>query len=360
MQIVFDNIIFSLQKAGGISVVWYEILRRIIPSKNTDCRFIEFENAEKNIFRKILAIDPDRLSLKKSRLIRISRYFNPKIKSTEKFIFHSSYYRFCNNPYAINITTVHDFTYEKYFKGLSKWIHCQQKYRAIRHSDYIVCVSENTKKDLIQFLPDIDRNKIRVIHNGVSDQYAVLTGKQDDHLKYPAGTYLLYVGSRDVYKRFDLAVEVAKKFNFKLVIVGGGQLNKKETAEINQHLGSENYIQIHRIENEELNRYYNNAFCLMYTSEYEGFGIPLIEAQKAGCPVIAYNGSSITEIAEDSSCLVNQLTMDEICQHIILLQDKEKRQEIIKKGLINAERFSWDKTFQQYLNLYFEIQQSNN
>lgn len=358
MQIIFDNIIFSLQKAGGISVVWYEILKRIISEKNRNYRFIEFENAEKNIFRKLLTISPVELITKKSLFIKFSRYFNPRIKSAYKFIFHSSYYRICKNANAINITTVHDFTYEKYFKGLSKWIHCQQKYRAIRHSDYIVCVSENTKKDLIHFLPEIDTDKIRIIHNGVSEEYSVISGQQDYQLHFPRGTYILYVGSRDVYKRFDLAVEVAKQFNYKLVIIGGGKLSKKEKAEINRTLGSENYFQIHRIENQELNRYYNNAFCLMYTSEYEGFGIPLIEAQKAGCPAIAYNGSSITEIAKGSSCLINQLTMDEISRHIIDLRDNEKRQEIIKNGLINAERFSWDKTYQQYSDLYLEIRQT--
>ena len=358
MQIIFDNIIFSLQKAGGISVVWYELLNRIFKEKVIESHFIEFDDCNNNIFRNKLNIDADKINKKSKLFLKIRRYFNPKIKSNEKFIFHSSYYRYSLNRDAINITTVHDFTYEKYFKGFAKWIHCWQKYKAINHSDFIVCVSENTKNDLIHFLPKINLNKIRIIHNGVSEEYLRLPEINDYQLNFPSESYILYVGARDVYKRFDLAIQTSKKFNYKLVIVGGGKLSKTEIFELNNHLGADNYAKIPKISNQELNKYYNNAFCLMYTSEYEGFGIPLIEAQKAGCPVIAYNGSSITEIAGDSACLINELSVNEISEHIIILQNKAKRQEIINKGLLNAERFSWDKTYQQYLDLYLEIQKT--
>lgn len=360
MQIIFDNIIFSLQKAGGISVVWYELLRRIINEKIVESRFIEFDNCNTNIFRKKLNIDADKIDKRSKQIVKLRRYFNPIIKSNEKFIFHSSYYRYSTNKNAINITTVHDFTYEKYFKGFAKWIHCWQKYKAINHSDFIVCVSENTKNDLIHFLPKINTDKIRIIHNGVSDEYLRLPENIDYHLHFPNESFILYVGARDTYKRFDLAIKVSKKFGFNLVIVGGGELNKTERSHLNQYLGIENYIQITKINNTVLNKYYNKAYCLMYTSEYEGFGIPLIEAQKAGCPVIAYNGSSITEIAGNSACLINELSLDEISEYITILQNKGRRKEIIKDGLFNAEKFSWDKTYQQYLNLYLEIQKNLN
>ena len=105
-------------------------------------------------------------------MLRYKRYLPVTCKNVnESFIFHSSYFRISSNPNAINITTVHDFTYEYFYHGLHKWIHCWQKYYAIRKSKYVVCISENTKKDLLNFLPDVDEKKIHVIYNGVSDDY---------------------------------------------------------------------------------------------------------------------------------------------------------------------------------------------
>ena len=83
------------------------------------------------------------------------------------------------------------------------------------------------------------------------------------------------------------------------------------------------YHCVGRISNERLNLLYNNAFALIYPSYYEGFGIPVLEAQKAGCPVIAYNSSSITEIIGNTTLLLNELSVDSLKKKFELLENEE-------------------------------------
>ena len=182
MSVVFDNIIFSLQKAGGISVVWQELIKRILKDSDINVSFIEQYN--ENIFRKKLQI-PEELIIHNnfSKLpISFQRYLNPRIRN-ESGIFHSSYYRTTSNPNLINISTVHDFTYEYYRKGLPKLIHQKQKVLAINKSKKIICVSNNTKKDLLKFYPNIQESCIEVIYNGVDSVFKPIIDKPEKGLK---------------------------------------------------------------------------------------------------------------------------------------------------------------------------------
>lgn len=351
-MIFLDNIIFSLQKSGGISVVWQNIINTLI-KKNKSFGCLEYEHATENICRKLLKVDNHLIDFKSSLPFSIERYINPKLKYNKPFIFHSSYYRTCNNPNAINITTVHDFTYELFRGGLIKWIHCWQKHRAIRNSDYIVCITENTKRDLLRFLPNVDVSKIRVIHNGVSERFYQLKQRVTNNL----GKYVIFIGWRVDYKNFKLTVEALKGTEYKLAIVGA-PLNEKEIKYLNSTIGENNYKSYVRISDNELNELYNNAFALAYPSEYEGFGIPVLEAQRAGCPVIAYNGSSIPEIIGDTSLLLNTATVSEFREKLFSLENLELRHSIIKNGFENAKKYSWDRMGEEYLNLYEEIEKT--
>lgn len=354
MILALDNIIFSLQKSGGISAVWFEHLKRLITDQyfRSILKLIEYDTAIFNVFRKDIPVDNSNLICKSSRLLNLRRYLNPSLKSvSEPFLFHSSYYRTCSNKQAINITTVHDFTYEYFVKGFAKSVHCWQKYRAIRNSDIIICISENTKKDLLKFLPDINENKIRIVHNGVSDDYFQID--HHDTLKNKSG-FALFVGARGGYKNFDVAVEAIKETTLDLVVVGS-PLSETEIKHLDSVLGRKRYKYAGRISNQELNVLYNTAFCLLYPSSYEGFGIPVIEAQKAGCPVIAANHSSIPEIIGDKTMLINEVSPDKILKKIQFLQNDHNRNEVVSLGLENAKRFSWDKTYADTVKVYKEV-----
>jgi len=349
-KLIIDNIIFQWQKAGGVSVVWYEIISRLL-KRDLPVEFIEYEHSCLNKYHKHLNIPKCRiLKTVSARYGAIKRYLPVDVNSKEPFIFHSSYYKWCRSKNAINVITVHDFTYEYFYRGLRKWIHHWTKSRAIEKARHIICISENTKNDLIKFFPAIDTNKISVIYNGVSDTFRPL----HPSLRYDENDkFLIFVGNRARYKNFDLAVEAARVAGLKLYIIGQ-KLCDKEKKRVEKLLG-QNYVDLGFISNEQLNMLYNKAYVLIYPSSYEGFGIPVIEAQKAGCPVIAMQGSSITEIYGKDSLLIKGEDPGQIVEKIKMLEDRDFRKKVIDEGFKNAKRFSWDKTLEAYLNLYKQL-----
>lgn len=344
--IVLDNIIFFLQKAGGISVVWTELLSRLL--LEFDCLCLMGKKKTNNVMAENLDIPLAKQIFWKNICLVVQRYLPLRLSFIkEPFVFHSSYYRYSTNKKAINITTVHDFTYEYFVHGIKAKIHAWQKKKAICHSDYIVCISQNTKCDLLKFIPNVDLNKIHVIYNGVSDDYYPII----ERTPIKENKYLVFVGSRVSYKNFKLAVEAVAASPYNLVIVGAS-LSMKEKKYCNSKLKNGRYNCVGRVSNKELNVLYNNAFALLYPSSYEGFGIPVLEAQKAGCPVIAYNASSIPEIIGETPLLLKELSLLEIKRCFSILEDDFRRINIIRNGLKNAKRFTWDEMCKQYAKLY--------
>lgn len=358
MKIYIDNIIFKWQRSGGISVVWYELIKRILKEKQQEFQYyyIEYFGTDRNLFHKSLAIPASNILLSKANnLFKLKRYFSETIKKErDRFIFHSTYYRICTNNKAINIITVHDFTYEIYNTGITKWIHCITKHKSLRKADYIICISENTKKDLLQFVNGIDKKKVRVIYNGASDDFHYLAKEKNEQWeKVLEKSFLVFVGSRASYKNYNIAVKIAAKANMKLMIVGC-KLNSKELKFTKEYLDT-NFEELGYINNNELNKLYNKAFALIYPSSYEGFGLPVIEAQKAGCPVLALKKSSIIEIIGNQEQLISKLNVDLFCKQIDKLKDFNYREKIIQEGITNSKKYSWDKTYLKYKELYQEI-----
>jgi glycosyltransferase involved in cell wall biosynthesis len=362
INLFLDNIIFSLQKSGGASVVWQQHLERLLQDEDFQCHFLEYENAHFNFFRQQLSINNEHVNLKSSNFLKIKRYLNFNSKLKDKHIFHSSHYRVERGENVVNVTTVHDFTYEHFISGLAQKVHSWQKNLAINNSEGIICVSESTKKDLLFFLPHIKENKIRVIYNGVDSAFNPLIDNIFFEKKHHFDdfNYALYIGDRSTtYKNFNMAVDACKLAKIPLLIIGGGQLTELEKYNLKTKLGEQNFISILGVSVSDLNYYYNKAYCLLYPSLYEGFGIPVIEAQRSGCPVIATNSSSIPEVIGNNCLAIENPTPQKIFKKVKELSFANNlRKESIELGFEKSKRFSWQNTYSEttefYKELYFE------
>jgi len=355
MNILYDNIIFSLQKSGGISVMWAELIKRALKTSD-DISFVEYENAATNLFRGALDIPERSIRMYKNKALKVRRYFPLRVKIKGNTIFHSSYYRTVLQPNVANITTVHDFIYDFYRKGLARLVNVSQQKQALEKSDLIICVSERTKADLLQLHPRVQADKIKVIHHGVSDDFYRLY--DEDHtvaLPFAEQSYVMYVGDRTAtYKCFaPLIRSFPKHKNF--VIAGGGAAKEYELELLNKYLGPGRYKFTGYVSNSVLNELYNNAYALIYPSLYEGFGMPVLEAQKAGCPVIALNRSSIPEVAGNGAILLEALSNATINESVEKLNEAVFRKGLVEHGLRNAEKFSWDITFNNTVSAYREV-----
>ena len=345
MRIVYDNIIFSSQKSGGISVVWGELLRRALRD-GLDLSFVEFTPTD-NLVRQDLQIPRQLVRQTPASLRKLFKYLPVFASGREDFLFHSSFFRTCPNPHAINITTVHDFTNELYQTGSGarkeRWI----KHKAIRQSDFIICISDNTRSDFFRFFPDFPRERVRVIYNGVSDSFHPVDRGELDR----PGSYLLFVGDRGGYKHFDVMPDLIRRSGLELVFTG----NPLSATEETMIAGIEHKCHYAgRVDTDELNRLYAGAFALVYPSAYEGFGLPVLEAQKAGCPVIACKASSIPEIIGETPLLIDRPSAEAIIPKLRLLEDDSVRARVTRDGERNAARFSWDKMYQEVVSLYRE------
>lgn len=345
-MIYLDDIIFSLQQHGGVSVLWGNLIETL-SATHPDARFIDFRNAMSNKVRSSLQIPGNQLISDTRFPIALERFKSVVINNDAPFAFHSSHYRICNNPNARNLTTLHDFTYEFFFSGIRKKMHIWQKYNAIRKADIVVCISENTRRDLLRFLPDVSPEKIRVVYNGVSDNYYPMEEKNPEY-----ADCLLFVGGRQSYKNFPFAAACAREVGKRLLIVGS-PLSDEEKQMLDKNLGKNGYLNIVHPDDSALNSIYNSVCCLIYPSLYEGFGIPVVEAQKAGCPVIAVASSSIPEVTGEGGLLLKQSSTEEF--RLKFGQLKSRRGSLIEAGVENARRFSWDKMTSQYIEIYKEL-----
>ncbi|ASW76165.1 hypothetical protein IQ37_06210 [Chryseobacterium piperi] len=361
MKIILDNIVFYLQKSGGVSVYWSELAKRFNETYE-DAIFFEQTTKNENLSRKKLKLKNLEYENFPNLKIQIKRYLPFFNRIKEKSIFHSSYYRFSLSNKACNITTVHDLITDKYGRGLAKWVHYYQKKIALQRSSGIVCISENTKKDLLEYHPGLRNKNITVIYNGVSDDFYYIEKKHnlegiDERFKnLQKDSYVLYVGHRTSYKNFDMAVMAMSfiKDDFTFVIVGE-PLSNKEVSFLNNHLKGR-YMIFSSLDNTKLNYLYNNAFTLLYPSSYEGFGIPVVEAFKTMCNVVAANTSSIPEVAGDGAVLIDDINAEKIAESILKLKnDLFLRDELKRKGALHAKKFSWDKTFEEYLEFYKKV-----
>jgi mannosyltransferase len=255
---------------------------------------------------------------------------------------------------------VHDLTYELDLlgHGLLAKLNILERKSSYYNSDALVCVSNNTKKDLLKVYPDLNsRCKIEVIHHGFISS---LGGDNKLPLTLNlSNPFYLFIGRREGYKNFKVVTEsfyesLVWKDGYKLVCTGT-YFTQKEIAMIKGFGLDKHVISVGNLSGISLQSLYSNAIALLYVSKYEGFGLPLLEAMKFGCPIITSNCSCMPEVVDDAAILVDPYNVGDISNAIISILDTKIQVRYKSLGYERVKKFSWESSIMKYKELYKEI-----
>jgi glycosyltransferase involved in cell wall biosynthesis len=365
MRIAFDHQAFCLQKTGGISRYFFHLAQQLaMVGEDVEVFSPLYRNQyAKQLLPKILHgsyvkdYPPRCADLAVSLNGLLARR---QLRAWQPDIVHETYFSNTRSgpDRTPSVLTVFDMIGEL---GLDTHVPTptelkqSKKYAAVKRADHVICISEHTRQDLIR-LYEVAPEKTSTIHLGC--ELNVLAEENPTNVARP---FLLYVGLRSGYKNFARFVQavaacVQLKEQFDIVAFGGGPFNRTEQALI-QALGLR-FDQVRQLngDDSELAKYYRGASALVYPSCYEGFGLPPLEAMANYCPVVSSDASVMPEVIGDAAEFFDPLDLDSIASAIQnVVQSEARTNDLIVKGLIRVQQFTWQTCTGQHLALYRKL-----
>ena len=352
LSVFYDHQTMISQRIGGISRYHYELAVRL-PKMGVDVNIACIRNIN-YYFSEMLGIHDRPESRSLVRLISLLNKCNSLRRLRKHYdIIHPTLY----DPYLIGhcsgklIVTVHDMMHEKGYVIDDKTV--ARKRRMVHAADRIITVSQCTKNDLLEYYPELDAEKIRVSHQGFSMS---ANDSKSRRFRFVDGPYILFVGGRGGYKNFGRFVEAMKPILSShkelQVFCTGGEFTSEESE-----LFGEYSSRFHsgKLIDSEMSSAYANALCFVFPSEYEGFGLPILEAFACGCPVVCSSSSCFPEVAGDSAEYFDPLNVDEMSAKIqSVIDDDSLRESLSFRGRERLKLFDWDKTARETLEYYKE------
>ncbi len=362
-HVAYDHQVFSWQEYGGISRYFYELAGRVNAFDGFSASIVA--PLYVNRYLKNGGMRAKGMYLPPlSRGVRAVEFINRRLESAwlrirRPDVLHETYYPATSSaPKGCPIViTVHDMIQEKFSAAFGLNDETSVKKRAaVLRADRVVCVSENTRADLIQIF-NPDPGKIRTIHLGVA-------ARRPSALSMPPSLpkpFFLYVGMRGGYKNFAnvlsaYAAQPMLSEEFDLVAFGSNTLTPEEHEAIGSLRLAPHQVRHLAGDDDLLGYLYGKAEALVYPSFYEGFGIPPLEAMSHGCPVICSNASSIPEVVGDAGLYFDPHSVDAIADAMERVASLPSlRSDLAARGRERAKGFSWDRCAARTLDVYREL-----
>jgi glycosyltransferase involved in cell wall biosynthesis len=342
-NILIDGVIFQIQKQrpAGISRVWSALLKELAAS---------------HLASNLVLLDRGATAprIPGLRVVSIHEYNQANFEGDAIYLqgvvdaeggdlVISTYYTYPENSACM--VMLHDMTPEMMGLDLNhpEW---RAKTKAIEKAFSFLAVSESTKNDFRKLYPQFNHKPVYIVPNAISPGFVVDDMEDVRRFKMQYGIkkpYFFLCGHRMGYKNailfFKAFALLENKADYEILCTGGHpELEQLFLPYVN---GSR--VQARFLPDKELPLAYRGAIALVYPSLYEGFGLPLLEAMSAGCPVITCKNSSLPEVAGEAALYVDGHDVLDMQQALVKIQNPELRDRLIRKGFENAKRFSWRK-----------------
>lgn len=352
---------------SGIGTYTYEITRRLKNTDNIEFEGLLFDFLNKNEFdvAKQYSFPLRYCTCMPYGVYRRIWHMVPlcynNLFQNRANIFHFFNYIVPPRVHGKVITTVYDMTYKLFPETMDpknlRRLNEGMAY-SLSRSDQIITITKSSKEDILKYF-NIPESKINIISPSFSIRDTTL--QKVDLCKWGINSpYILFLGNLEPRKNITNLIKayalIKKEHHIDQVLVVAGQKGWRYNQIFEQitELGlQEDIIFTGYISDEEKSLLYKNADAFVFPSLYEGFGMPILEAQKCGTPVLTSHTSSMPEVAGESALLVNPLDYHDISDKLYnMLTDSALRKELILKGSENIKRYTWDSAVKKLMDIY--------
>lgn len=358
--VLYTGDIFRLQARGGITRYFCELIPRLTRRTRVVAGLHQSQAIRDRTLPAEAAFYMPAFRLSPRPRAAFNAWIDARrVRSDSGSILHPTYYRDpARLPASPMVLTVYDMAHER-FPALfrRRWWNSEDPARwkraIVNRADRIVCISQSTQRDLIEYL-GADQRKTRVIHCGATDW----SGIQSEEVPGLLQPFFLWVGERHTYKNFAATLEAWGRSDAagstSILCVGGGPLlpGERESA---AKLGVAGRVVQMTLRDPQLKWAYQRAAGLLYTSQCEGFGLPLVEAMSLGCPVVASGTSSMPEVAGDAAIYVDPADPESIRAGIERCFALGRDSAAVAKLHERAAHFSWERCAEAHETLYREL-----
>lgn len=371
MRVLFDYQGLIRQKYGGISLYYSQLISHFPPEVIPVLGLRVTQNLYVGTWPRVVSLPkifqsdfPLPSYIKSWRIYRSlgyrymqavnKRFFKKLLAKGEFDLFHVTYdWEDWWLPFLQGkpfIYTVHDLIPEV-FGTNAKYLETRK--HLAENASRIIAVSENSKNDCMR-LWGVPENKIKVIYHAPSIQEGDSAGKP-----VIEGDYILYVGGRRKYKNFEWFVTTLSpllKARKHVKLICTGDCFSSGERSLLKKLGLSQYVSASFFDQRSMFDLYRYAKMFIYPSRYEGFGMPILDAFKAGCPVILSNNSCFPEVASNAALYFELNDSESLIRLVVrVLDNVELRQKMIDQGFKRVSGFSWT---QAALDTYRVYQQA--
>ncbi len=357
MLTAFDEQIFAAQHYGGISRLFKELAKQFI--ENPDLG-VNLSPLDAPVVNRYLLDDPDlrsrlRVTEATSSVSALGRYFTHMRPRTRVDVIHNTFYLphgLAGYPGARRVVTVHDMIPELMPRTRRRLDFLTLKKRYVMSADRIICVSQATRDDLLRVYGRISA-PIDVVYHGVDPTFRPAAPRVDGM----PDRYLLFVGNRGQYKDADVLVRafaaISARFDdVSLVFVGGGPFTRREAQQLYE-LDIDGRTRQFSLPDAAMPGAYGHALACVFPSQFEGFGLPALEAMACGTPAVLARSTSLPEVGGDAASYFSPGVATELSGVIAeLLADEQARREHGEAGIERAARFTWDASARSTAGIY--------